>query len=245
MNIWKAILTWPYLLQTYSKSGSMTRKVLKDPSLVSEAKRYIWLKKRVRYIKWLYNIKLTVHNIENWPKRKGCVMVANHQSNFDPLLVLSVNDYSLYAPLGFIAKEELKKSHLARRFIFLIDVLFIDRNNPRTAVTAFQEAKELIRIPRTMMIFPEGTRSHQQEMQEFKAGAFNMAYQSYVPIIPVTIINSYQIFDRKYKGKKDIHLIFHKLIEPSEFIKLSTDVLSKQVFNIIKKGIDDFNNNKI
>ncbi|WP_425380749.1 lysophospholipid acyltransferase family protein [Spiroplasma endosymbiont of Polydrusus pterygomalis] len=245
MNIWKAILTWPYLLQTYSKSGAMTRKVLRDPSLVPEAKRYVWLKKRVRYIKWLYNVKLTVHNLENWPKRKGCVMVANHQSNFDPLLVLSVNDYSLHAPLGFIAKAELKKNHLARRFIFLIDVLFIDRNNPRTAVTAFQEAKELIRVPRTMMIFPEGTRSHHQQMQEFKPGALKMAYQAYVPIIPVTIINSYQIFDQKYKGKKDIHLIFHQPIEPSEFIKLSTDILSKQVFNIIKKGIDDFNNKKI
>lgn len=245
MNIWKAFLTWPYLLQTYSKSGAMTRKVLKDPSLVSESKRYIWLKKRVRYLKWLYNIKLTVHDLENWPKRKGCVMVANHQSNFDPLLVLSVNDYSLHAPLGFIAKAELKKSHLARRFIFLIDVLFIDRNNPRTAVLAFQEAKELIRVPRTMMIFPEGTRSHQQTMGEFKPGALKMAYQSYVPIVPVSIINAYQIFDRKYKGKKDIHLIFHKAIDPSEFIKLSTEVLAKQVFNIIKKGIDDFSNNKI
>lgn len=245
MNIWKAILTWPYLLQTYSKSGAMTRKVLKDPSLVSEAKRYVWLKKRVGYIKWLYNIKLTVHNIEHWPKKKGCVMVANHQSNFDPLLLLSINDYSLYAPIGFIAKAELKKSHLARRFIFLIDVLFIDRNNPRTAVSAFQEAKELIRIPRTMVIFPEGTRSHNQTMGQFKIGALKIAYQSYVPIIPVSIINSYQIFNKKYKGKKEIHIIFHKSIEPNQFIHLSSHILTNQVFNTIKKGIDDFSNTKL
>lgn len=244
MNICKAILTWPYLLQTYTKSCAMTKKVLKDPSLVSEAKRYIWLKKRVRYIKWLYNVKLTVHNLDLWPKRKGCVMVANHQSNFDPLLVLSVNDFSLHAPLGFIAKEELKKSRLARRFIFLIDVLFIDRNSPRTAVAAFQEAKELIRIPRTMMIFPEGTRSHGQEMGEFKPGALKMAYQAYVPIFPVSIINSYQIFDKKHKGKVHVQLVFNKPIEPSQFIHLPTDVLTKKIFNTIKNGILSYDKQK-
>lgn len=244
MNWWKILLTWPYFLMIYHKAGSMTKKVLRDPSLVPEGKRYIWLKKKVKYIKWIYNIKIISHNIENWPKHKGCVLVANHQSNFDVLALLSLNDYSLYAPLGFIAKEELKKNRLARRFVFLIDVLFIDRNNPRTALEVFQEAKELIRVPRTMAIFPEGTRSHGQEMnEEFKAGALKIAYQAYVPILPVSIVNSYQVFDKTLRfKKKTIHVVFHKPFEPPQFINIPSVSLAKQLHAVVEKGINQYSN---
>lgn len=239
MNWWKALITSPYLLHIYLKLGSMTRKVLKDPTLVSEGKRYIWLKKKTKYFKWLYDVKVVSHNIENWPKHKGCLLVANHQSNFDFIILLSLNDYSSFAPLGFIAKEELKQNKLARRFIFLIDVLFINRKDPRSAIETFKEAKDLIRNPgRTMVIFPEGTRSHKQDMQDFKPGALKLAYQAYVPILPVSIINSYQIFNKKFKHKKIIHVVFHKTLEPQQFIHISSATLAKQVESTIKKGIE-------
>lgn len=245
MNWWKALLTWPYLLKIYLKMGSMTKKVLKDPTLVPESKRYIWLKKKTKYIRWLYNVKIISHDIENWPKHKGCVLVANHQSNFDFIILLSLNDYSQFAPLGFIAKEELKQNHIARKFIFLIDVLFIDRKNPRNALEVFKEAKELIRNPgRTMVIFPEGTRSHAQTMQEFKPGALKLAYQAYVPILPVSIVNSYQIFDKKFKGKKTIHVVFHKPLEPQQFMQIASVNLAKQIQARITQGIEKWDNNK-
>lgn len=238
MNWWKALITAPYLLHIYIKLGSMTRKVLKDPSLVSETKRYIWLKKITKYIKWLYNVKIVSHNIGNWPKHKGCLLVANHQSNFDPIILLSLNNYRLHAPLGFIAKEELKRSKFARKFIFLIDVLFINRDDPRSAVETFKEAKELIRNPgRTMVIFPEGTRSNSQDMAEFKPGAFKPAYLAYVPILPVSIVNSYQIFDKKNKGKKIVHVIFNEPLEPKDFIHMTSTALAAKTQKIIKESI--------
>ncbi|MCL6428472.1 hypothetical protein LT335_00011 [Spiroplasma sp. JKS002669] len=245
MNWWKVLLTWPYLLLIYLKMGSMTKKVLKDPTIVPESKRYVWLKKKTKYIRWLYNVKIVSHDIENWPKHKGCVLVANHQSNFDFIILLSLNDYSQFAPLGFIAKEELKQNHIARRFIFLIDVLFIDRKDPRNALEVFKEAKELIRNPgRTMVIFPEGTRSHAQTMQEFKPGALKLAYQAYVPILPVSIINSYQIFDKKFKGRKTIHVVFHKPLEPQQFMQIASVNLAKQIQSKITQGIEKWDNNK-
>lgn len=245
MNWWKALITAPYLLHIYLKLGSMTKKVLRDPTSVSEGKRYIWLKKKTKYIRWLYDVKVIPHDISNWPKRKGIVLVANHQSNFDFIILLSLNDYSLYAPLGFIAKEELKKDKLARRFVFLIDVLFINRKDPRSAIATFKEAKELIRNPgRTMVIFPEGTRSHKQEMQDIKPGALKLAYQAYVPILPVSIVNSYQIFNKKFKGKKKIHVVFHKPLEPQQFMHIPTINLAKQIEKTIQSGINKWDNKK-
>lgn len=246
MNWWKALLTAPHLLHIYHKMGSMTKKVLKDPTLVSEGKRYIWLKKKTKYLRWLYDVKVVGHDIKNWPKHKGCVLVANHQSNFDFIILLSLNDYSLYAPLGFIAKSELKQDKIAKRFVFLIDVLFIDRADPRSALETFKEAQDLIRNPgRTMVIFPEGTRSHQQEMNEFKPGALKLAYQAYVPILPVSIVNSYQIFDKKFRNKKKIiHVVFNKTLEPQQFIHLPSIKLAQQIQNTIKTSIDKWDNKK-
>lgn len=245
MNWWKALLTWPHLLHIYNKMGSWTKKVLKDPTLVSEGKRYIWLKKQTKYLRWLYDVKVVAHDINNWPKHKGCVLIANHQSNFDFIILLALNDYSQYAPLGFIAKSELKQDKIARRFIFLIDVLFIDRKDPRSALETFKEAQDLIRNPgRTMVIFPEGTRSHSQEMNEMKPGALKLAYQAYVPILPVAIVNSYQIFDKKIKGKKTVHVVFQKPLEPQQFIHLPSNKLVEKIQNSIKKSIDEWDNKK-
>lgn len=240
MNIWKVILTFPYLLKTLSKARSMTKKVLRDPNMVSEELRYIWLQKRARYFAWVLDTKITVLGLENWPS-KGCVMIANHQSNFDPLALLYINDFSKFAPLGFIAKKELRKEKFIKNFINLIDVLFLDRENPRQALEVFSAAKDLIRVPRTMVIFPEGTRSNSSEVQEFKPGAFKIAYQAYVPIVPVSIINSYQVFDKTHTGKKNIKIIIHKPWLPQNFIHIPTNKLAENIQNIIATSVENQN----
>lgn len=233
MNWLKVLITFPYLIRIYTKSKSMTKKILRDPGEVLESKRYVWLQKKVKYIKWIYNVKIVSHGIENWPKHKGCVLIANHQSNFDPLALLLLNDFNNYAPVGFIAKEELKNNKLAKRFIFLIDVLFINRKDPRSAVEVFKEAKELIRVPRSMVIFPEGTRSHSPKLGEFKPGAFKLAYQAYVPIVPVSIVDSYKVFDKKAKGKKIVHVTFHKSLNPQKFIHIPSSGLANDIHRTI------------
>ncbi|AHF57582.1 lysophospholipid acyltransferase family protein [Spiroplasma eriocheiris] len=240
-NIWKIILTLPRFLRMLTKSKSMARKIKRDPNIVSEEYRYHWLQKRTKYMLWIFDIKLIVHNEENWID-KGCLMVANHQSNIDPAIIFRLNDFNKTAPCAFIAKKELATDKRFKNFVALIDVLFLDRKNPRQAIEVINEANELIRVPRTMVVFPEGTRSHQQEMGEFQAGSFKIAQKAHAPIIPVSLVNSYQVLNKKVKqkGKKYIHVVFHKPIKPDTFMTKPTDLISNNVKQIIQKGIDQY-----
>lgn len=240
MNKWKLIITAPYLLHTLLKARRMTKKVFRDPNLVSEEYRYRWLQKRARYFAWIYDVKVNIEGLDNWVENKPCVIIANHQSNFDALLLLLINDFSKFAPVAFIAKKELQNHKIFKNFVYLIDVLFLDRNNPRQALTVLMEAKELIRVPRSLVIFPEGTRSHGFTLNEFKAAALKIAYQVYTPIIPIVIVNSYQVFDKNYRGKKQIHLIIQKPHQPANFINIATDVLAKNIQSNMEKVITNF-----
>lgn len=240
MNKWKLLVTLPYFLGTLWKAKRMTKKVFRDPNLVSEEYRYKWLQKRARYFAWIYNVKVNVEGLDNWVQNKPCVIIANHQSNFDALLLLLINDFSKFAPVAFIAKKELEKHKIFKNFVHLIDVLFLDRNNPRQALEVLMQAKELIRVPRSLVIFPEGTRSHGFTLKEFKGAALKIAYQVYVPIIPIVIINSYQVFDKNYRGKKVIHLVIQKPHQPANFINIATDGLAKNIQANMQKVIDNF-----
>ncbi|GAA6237961.1 MAG: lysophospholipid acyltransferase family protein [Spiroplasma phoeniceum] len=241
LNIWKILLTWPRFLRTITKAKSISKKIKRDPNIVSEEYRYHWLQKRTRYMLWVHDVKIIVHDRDNWID-KGCLMIANHQSNVDPALLFALNDFNKTAPCAFIAKKELQDNRTYRNFLTLIDVLFLDRENPRQALEVIKEANDLIRVPRTMVVFPEGTRSRRQEMGEFHAGSFKIAQKAHVPIIPVSIINSYPIFNKEFKkrGKKYVHVVFHKSIKPDTFMTKSTELIANNVKQIIQKGIDQY-----
>lgn len=243
LNIWKIFITWPKFLQIIIKAKNISKKIKIDPNIISEEYRYRWLQKQTRYIIWIYNIKIIVHNRKNWID-KGCLMIANHQSNIDPVLLFSLNDFKKTAPCAFIAKKELQNNKKYLFILSLIDVLFLNRENPRQALEIIKEANNLIRLPRTLVVFPEGTRSKSQKIGEFHSGSFKIAQKAHVPIIPVSIINSYQIFNKKFKkrNKKYIHIIFHKPIKPDTFIEKSTNLIAKNVKQIIQEGINKYKN---
>lgn len=241
INAWKIILTWPKFLQIIAKAKSISKKIRRDPNIVSEEYRYHWLQKQVRYMLWIYDVKIIVHNRDNWID-KNCLMIGNHQSNIDPILLFFLNDFNKTAPCAFIAKKELETNRTYKNFLILIDVLFLDRNNPRQAVEIMKEANDLIRLPRTMVVFPEGTRSQSKEIGEFHAGSFKIAQKAHTPIIPVSIVNSYPIFNKKFKnkGKKYVHVVFHKPIKPDTFMTKSTELIANNIKQIIQKGIDQY-----
>lgn len=243
MSKWKVVLTLPRFIRTFRKAKKMAKKIKHDPNIVSEEYRYRWLQKRAKYLLWILGVKVHVHNIKYWPD-KGCVIVTNHQSNIDPLLLLKVNNFAKFAPVGFIAKKELQDDKHFKHFLKLIDVLFMDRDNPRDAFKVFEQARELIRVPRAMVIFPEGTRSHNQELLEFKAAAFKLPQKAYVPIVPVSIVDSYKVLDPANKKIKThhVHLVFHKPLPADSIFNANTDILANKVKCIIQKGVDEYQN---
>ncbi|ALD66658.1 lysophospholipid acyltransferase family protein [Spiroplasma cantharicola] len=221
-----------------AKAKKITRKIKQDPNLYSEEWRYNWVKKKIRKVLKIANVEINVIGIENWLDR-GIVLAPNHQSNLDSILMLAINDFSLQQPVAFIAKQELWKTKIFKHFMNLTDNIPLDRNNPRSALSAMKEAKELISdYKRTVVIFPEGTRSAKQEPEEFQSASMKLAQMAYVPIVPVSIIDSYKLFQKRKHGRFVIKVVFGKPMMPEKFISLKTEMLTKNVQKEVEKNIN-------
>jgi 1-acyl-sn-glycerol-3-phosphate acyltransferase len=125
-------------------------------------------------------------------RRGGMCFVANHSGIFDIILLLA------YAgrPFGFIAKKELSYIPFLNIWILLLGGHFIDRKSPRKAMKTINKGIEHIRKGGSMLIFPEGTRSLGRGLLPFRQGAFKLALESAMPIVPVAITGSYEVFEK-------------------------------------------------
>ena len=121
------------------------------------------------------------------------VIVPNHQSYWDIFL--------LYGWLGidikWIMKKELRKIPGLGYASATVGHIFIDRSNTRKAMESLNEARKRLTNGTSVVIFPEGTRSKSGRMLPFKRGAFKMAIDLNLPILPVTIIGTNDILPAK------------------------------------------------
>ncbi|MEI8215895.1 MAG: lysophospholipid acyltransferase family protein [Eubacteriales bacterium] len=143
-----------------------------------------------RNLLWVAGVKIEASGLENIPD-EPVVFVSNHQGDFDiPILF-----FVLKKPIGFVAKIEILKMPLIRTWMKLLKCIFIDRNDVRQTLNALGSASEILKDGRSLLIFPEGTRSKSSEINEFKAGAFKVALSSSAPIVPILIDGSYKIME--------------------------------------------------
>jgi 1-acyl-sn-glycerol-3-phosphate acyltransferase len=131
--------------------------------------------------------KFRVEGMENLPPG-GAVLVANHQSIVDIPMLLS----AFLRPVGFLAKRELGEIPLFGKAMAAAGNLFIDRDDPRDAVRMLREAGARLRDGRLMVVFPEGTRSGDGSIGEFRPGAFYLAQKSGAPVVPVYLDGGYR-----------------------------------------------------
>lgn len=135
----------------------------------------------------LAGVRLKVEGRENLPNDGQPVIFAgNHQSNFDILA------YFAGLPLQFrwMAKEELFHIPLFGLAMRRSGYIPIDRSDRRKAMQSMSVAAERIRGGTSVVIFPEGTRSGDGRLQEFKKGGLLIALKAQVPIVPVAISGS-------------------------------------------------------
>jgi 1-acyl-sn-glycerol-3-phosphate acyltransferase len=113
----------------------------------------------------------------------GAVLVANHQSLVDIPLLLS----AFPRPVKFLAKRELGEIPVFGKAMTAAGNLFINRDDPRDAVHMLRDAGGRLRSGHLLVVFPEGTRSGDGKVGEFKPGAFFLAQKSGAPVVPVYI----------------------------------------------------------
>ena len=134
-------------------------------------------------------------NKENIPKEGKCILVGNHTSNLDPLLIIS----STKRTIRFLAKKEIHKGVLKRLFISA-GTIPVDRS--KKDETAKSKAKEALKNNELICLFPEGTINRTNNtVMPFKYGSVSFASETNSPLVPFIITGKYKLFRKNIKIK--------------------------------------------
>jgi len=146
-----------------------------------------------RLLLWVSLVKVEVRGMENLDAAGTYVFAANHSSMFDILVLLG------YLPFQFrwLAKEELFHIPGFGWAMRKAGYIPINRTNPREGVQSLKVAAEKIEAGTSVVIFPEGTRSKDGRIQDFKRGGFTIAVRSGRPIVPVSISGAARVLPSK------------------------------------------------
>lgn len=187
-------------------------------------------KKWARFTNKIVKVDIQVEGKENIPK-EACVFVSNHTSIFDVSVLIECIDKNL----GFIGKQELKKVPLAGYWVDKGGNVPIDRSNPREGIKSILKGVDNLNKGISMVIFPEGTRSKNGELLEFKAGSTKLATKSKKPIVPVYIKGADSLHKDKLKFKSGkVSVVFGEPIYTENISKEEEKKLSTKLYDTIK-----------
>jgi putative phosphoserine phosphatase/1-acylglycerol-3-phosphate O-acyltransferase len=137
-------------------------------------------------------VEVSVVGEEHLWAHRPCVFIINHQSKFDMFLMM----YLVRRGFSGVAKKEAANVPGFGTFMKMAEMAFLDRSNTSRAIDALKPAVDLLKRGLSIVMAPEGTRSWTPKVGKFKKGAFHMAMQAGVPVVPVVIRNAGEIMGR-------------------------------------------------
>ncbi|NQY84438.1 MAG: 1-acyl-sn-glycerol-3-phosphate acyltransferase [Alcanivorax sp.] len=152
----------------------------------------------------LSGVQVRVHGLENVDPSRSYVIVANHLSQYDIWVLYG----HLEQDFRWVMKQELRRVPVIGVCCAMLGHVFIDRRDRASALASLEQAKQRLTGGTSILFFPEGTRSRSGELRPFKKGAFRMAQDLDLPILPVTIIGTREILPadslRMHPGTVDL-----------------------------------------
>jgi len=162
------------------------------------------------------------------------VVVSNHMSYFDIFMIYGW----LGIDIKWVMKKELARIPGLGFGSKKVGHIFIDRSNSRVAMESLNEAKKKLTGGTSVVIFPEGTRSKTGEMGHFKRGAFKLALDLNLPILPITLNGTGNIWPTGgmdiFPGKSK--LVIHKPIDIRKYDEGMIHELMDHAAEVIRSG---------
>ncbi|MCM3870818.1 MAG: 1-acyl-sn-glycerol-3-phosphate acyltransferase [Pyrinomonadaceae bacterium] len=197
---------------------------------------YPWALFGGRYWLLLSGMKVSVKGLQLLDPKQTYVFIANHRSYLDTATLFVYTGRRI----GILAKKELLKVPILGFGMGFVNIMAIDRSNRERALATTTAATERIRSGISFGVFAEGTRAKPGQFLPFKKGAFYMAVQAGVPIVPVAIRNT-DVLMGKGTGHSKPGTIDFVLLPPVATIGLSSDedvqALVKQVHTTIAREL--------
>jgi 1-acyl-sn-glycerol-3-phosphate acyltransferase len=181
--------------------------------------------------------RVTVHGLRNISStEESYIVVMNHQSNMDiPVLI-----HSLPLQLRFIGKIELKKFPIFGNALIRAGHFLIDRSNHQKAMNGIRAAGEALKERGVSVVFaPEGTRSSDGKLLPFKKGAFVMAIECGLPILPITINGTKHSLAKGslWTRSAEVAVTIHQPVPTESYSYDNREKLSEKVRSIIENAL--------
>lgn len=184
-----------------------------------------------KIVMWISGIRVDVQGVENINPDKAQVIISNHQGNFDVWTFLA------YMPLQFrwVMKKELFRIPFLGGAIKRAGYIGIDRQHPRQAVRDMARVLATLKEGRSVIIFPEGTRTRDGRVGEFKRGGFVLAYKSGASILPISISGSFGIMQKGscWISPQPIKIVIQPPVTVTDLSKEAQHQLPEQVRQMI------------
>ncbi len=185
---------------------------------------------------WLTPMWVTVVGRELIDREQSYVVVANHLSSYDIFV--------LYGWLGmdfkWVLKQEVRKMPVLGITCEKLEHVYVDRSDSEAAIRSINAARQRVGNGTSVVFFAEGTRSLSGDPRPFKKGAFHMAIDLGLPILPVTITGTREIMPprtlRVFPGKA--RLIFHPPVDVAGLRQVDLEPLIRRVKATVESGLE-------
>lgn len=184
--------------------------------------------------------EFTVAGREKIDKKKVYVIVCNHQSLLDALLI-----FYLKRHFRWVIKIEIYRLPIAGWVMAMNKYLKVKRGDKESAAVMMQQAKKAISQGNSIMFFPEGTRSKDGNLNPFKEGAFTLALETKTNIIPVIIDGTFEVLPKNGLWLKPNRQLVLKVLDEIDISTYNeTDIaeLMQHTWQTIKTNLDELRN---
>jgi 1-acyl-sn-glycerol-3-phosphate acyltransferase len=161
------------------------------------------------------------------------VFMSNHVSNLDPPILCPL----IPRRTSVLAKKVIWRIPILAQALDLAEIVPVERENREAAIQSIRRAGEVMRHHINMTLFPEGTRSRDGRLLPFKKGPFHLAAETGFPIVPITILGTYEMMPKGgvIVRSGTVTLVFHPPVDPKQFS--SREELMEEVRNTINSAL--------
>ncbi|MBR2340818.1 MAG: 1-acyl-sn-glycerol-3-phosphate acyltransferase [Clostridia bacterium] len=193
----------------------------------------------LNYTAWLIlkfsNVKVVLRGREKIPTDTRFLYVANHLSNFDPIIVRAIlGNYDI----NFISKPQNFKIPVLKQLIHRMKFLPIDRDNARSSLKTLNKAIEYVKNDEgSMGVYPEGMRSKSGDLLPFHDGVFKVAIKANVPVVVGCMIGQEKIKKRAPFRRTIVYFDILEVLPTKE--KVSSHELSEKARTLIENKLNE------
>lgn len=196
-----------------------------------------------RLLAWLTPVWVTVHGRDRVDAEHSYIVVCNHQSMYDIPVVYGFSGLDM----RWVMKRELRRVPAIGIGCRMLGHIFIDRSDRRAANAAIRSAAECLDRGIGMIFFPEGTRSSSDEMLPFKLGAFRLAIENRLPVLPMSVVGTRRILPRGrwLPRPGQARLVIHNPVATDGLVPADAAALASRVRTIIASARSELDANDV